>query len=49
MPLLIYGYFYLTIVGGLVEMAWYDPGLTGVIVIGTLVMGPVFVLGLRGC
>lgn len=47
-PLLIYGYLYLTIVGGLVEMAWYDPGLTGVIVIGTLVMGPVFVLGLLG-
>jgi putative membrane protein len=47
-PLLIYGYLYLTIVGGLVAMSWYDPGLTGVIVIGTLAMGPVFVLGLLG-
>lgn len=47
-PLLVYGYLYLTIVGGLVAMSWYDPGLTGVIVIGTLAMGPVFVLGLLG-
>ncbi|MCB0914646.1 MAG: carotenoid biosynthesis protein [Actinobacteria bacterium] len=44
-PLLVYGYLYLTILGGLIAMSWFDPGLTGVIVIGTLAMGPVFVLG----
>lgn len=47
-PLLIYGFLYLTMVGGLIAMSWYDPGLTGVIVIGTLAMGPIFLLGLLG-
>lgn len=47
-PLLMYGFLYVTMVGGLVEMSWYDPGLTGAIVIGTLAMGPVFVLGVLG-
>ncbi|HQZ84325.1 MAG TPA: carotenoid biosynthesis protein [Actinomycetota bacterium] len=45
-PLLIYGFLYVTMVGGLVEMSWYDPGLTAAIVIGTLAMGPVVVLGM---
>ena len=44
----MYGFLYVTMVGGLVEMSWYDPGLTGAIVIGTLAMGPVFVLGVLG-
>lgn len=45
-PLLIYGFLYVTMVGGLIEMSWYDPGLTAAIVIGTLAMGPVVVLGI---
>ena len=45
-PLLIYAFLYVTMVGGLIEMSWYDPGLTAPIVIGTLAMGPVVVLGL---
>ncbi len=28
-PLLVYGYLYLTILGGLIAMSWFDPGLTG--------------------
>ncbi len=44
-PLLMYGFLYVTMVGGLLEMSWYDPGLTAAIVIGTLAMGPVFILG----
>ncbi len=45
-PLLIYSFLYVTMVGGLIEMSWYDPGLTAAIVIGTLAMGPVVVLGI---
>ena len=45
-PLLIYGFLYVTMVGGLIEMSWYDPGLTAAIVIGTLAMGPVVALGI---
>jgi putative membrane protein len=45
-PLLIYGFLYVTMVGGLIEMSWYDPGLTAAIAIGTLAMGPVVVLGI---
>ena len=44
-PLLIYGLLYLTMLGGLVEMAWYDPGLIAAILIGSFTMGPVMVLG----
>jgi len=45
-PVLVYGFLYLTLVGGLIEMAWFDPGLTQATLIGTFTMGPVIVVGL---
>lgn len=44
-PLLVYAFLYVTMVGGLVAMSWYDPGLVGAIVIGTLAMGPIVAIG----
>lgn len=45
-PVLIYGFLYLTLAGGLIEMAWFDPGLTQALLIGTFTMGPVILVGL---
>ena len=47
-PVLIYGFLYLTLAGGLIEMAWFDPGLTQALLIGTFTMGPVILVGLLG-
>ena len=44
-PLLVYGYLYVTFVGAILEMAWYDPGLVQAALIGTFTMGPVLALG----
>ncbi len=45
-PVLIYGFLYLTLAGGLIEMAWFDPGLEQALLIGTFTMGPVILIGL---
>lgn len=45
-PVLIYGFLYLTLAGGLIEMAWFDPGLEQALLIGTFTMGPVIAIGL---
>jgi putative membrane protein len=45
-PVLVYGFLYLTLAGGLIEMAWFDPGLTQAVLIGTFTMGPMILLGL---
>ena len=44
-PLLIYGYLYYTFVGGLLVMAWYDPGIHQAALIGTFTMGPILMMG----
>jgi uncharacterized membrane protein len=44
-PLLIYGYLYYTFVGGLLVMAWYDPGLHQAALIGSFTMGPILMIG----
>ncbi len=45
-PWLIYAYLYYTIVGAVLEMNWYDPGIHQAVLIGTFTMGPVILLGL---
>lgn len=45
-PVLIYGFLYLTLAGGLIEMAWTDPGLEQALLVGTFTMGPVIAIGL---
>lgn len=45
-PVLIYGFLYLTLAGGLLEMAWFDPGLEQAVLIGTFTMGPIILMGL---
>ncbi len=45
-PVLVYGFLYLTLAGGLIEMAWFDPGLEQALLIGTFTMGPVIAVGL---
>ena len=45
-PVLVYGFLYITLAGGLIEMAWTDPGLQQVLLIGTFTMGPVIAIGL---
>lgn len=45
-PVLVYGFLYLTLAGGLIEMAWSDPGLEQALLIGTFTMGPVIAVGL---
>ncbi len=44
-PVLIYGFLYLTLLGGLLEMAWFDPGLVQALLIGTFTMGPIILMG----
>ena len=45
-PILIYGFLFLTLLGGLLEMSWFDPGLIQAVLIGTFTMGPTIVVGL---
>jgi hypothetical protein len=44
-PWLIYGYLFCTLLGGPLEMNWYDPLIHQAVLIGSFTMGPVFVLG----
>jgi uncharacterized membrane protein len=44
-PLLVYGYLYVTFVAALIVMDWFDPGLGQAALIGTFTMGPVLALG----
>jgi uncharacterized membrane protein len=45
-PWLVYAYLYCTMVGSILEMNWYDPGIHQAVLIGTFTMGPVMLLGL---
>ena len=45
-PVLIYGFLFITLAFGLVEMAWFDPGLTQALLIGTFTMGPILMVAL---
>ena len=45
-PVLVYGFLYVTLFGGLIEMSWTDPGLQQALLIGTFTMGPVIAIGL---
>jgi uncharacterized membrane protein len=45
-PWLVYGYLYYTVVGALLAMNAYDPGIHQAVLIGSFTMGPVILLGL---
>jgi uncharacterized membrane protein len=45
-PWLVYTYLFYTVVGALLEMNWFDPGIHQAVLIGSLTMGPIILLGL---